>query len=145
MKATEPPVKVKEVFQCSSAVLWQALSNHDQMLKWYFDTIPEFEAKPGFLTQFRIQNESRVFTHRWEVVSAIPNSLLSYRWSYEEYPGDSMVHFSLKGSNPVELEVSMVVVEGFPSNIPEFERSSCQDGWNYFIKNSLAAHIKSIA
>lgn len=145
MKISDPKVTVTETFQCSASVLWRALSQHKQMIEWYFDNIPKFEAEVGFATRFQIENEGRVFTHRWEVIKAIPNQRLAYGWRYEEYPGDAIVHFSLSGSNPVALLVEMEIVEDFPSGIPEFELDSCQGGWDYFIRDSLAAYIKSLA
>jgi hypothetical protein len=35
----------------------------------------------------------------------------------------------------------MEVVEDFPDDIPEFDRESCQSGWNYLISESLSSYL----
>lgn len=142
MKINEPPVTVTETFQCSAETLWKALSDDTQMRAWYFDNIPQFEPRLGFKTEFSIENEDRVFTHCWEVVAAVPNEKLSYKWSYAEYPGEAVIHFLLSGSNPTQLVVTMDVIADFPDDIPEFDRESCQGGWNYFIGESLSNYLQ---
>lgn len=142
MKIDEAPVTVTKTFQCSATTLWLALSDDRQMRSWYFDNIPEFKPQIGFKTQFSIENESRIFTHHWEVTEALPNEKLSYKWSYAEYPGAAIIHFLLSGSSPTQLVVTMDVTEDFPNEIPEFDRESCQGGWDYFIGESLTKYLK---
>lgn len=142
MKVSEAPVTVTKTFQCSATTLWQALSDDTQMRSWYFGNILEFEPQLGFKTQFVIENEGRVFTHCWEVTEALPNEKLSYKWSYAEYAGEAIIHFLLSGSSPTQLVVTMEVTADFPDDIPEFDRDSCQGGWNYFIDESLAKYLQ---
>lgn len=143
MKATEPPVTVSGEFQCSVSALWQAISNPDEMRAWYFDNIPAFEAKVGFTTQFPVHNEGRKFTHRWEVTDVVPEKKLSYKWSYDEYPGDAEIHFLLSGNSPAQLQVTMDVLADFDDDIPEFRYESCQGGWDYFIGESLRNYLEA--
>lgn len=142
MKKNEPPITVTETFQCSAETLWQALSDVRKMRDWYFDNITQFEPRLGFKTRFVVENEGRIFTHCWEVTKAVPNEKLSYRWSYEEYSGAAIVYFLLQGSNPTRLLVTMDVIADFPDDITEFERASCQGGWDYFIGESLPKYIR---
>lgn len=141
MKISERIITLTEEFQCTANALWLALVEREQMTQWYFDNIPDFEPKIGFQTEFLIQNEGRAFTHQWEVLNVVPGRRISYRWRYKEYPGEAVIHFSLEHSNPVTLTVTMEVLADFPDDVPEFERSSCQGGWDYFIKESLAGYL----
>lgn len=141
MKKNEPPIVLKQEFQCSQESLWRAITEPKQMRLWYFDNIPDFKARVGFKVEFLIRNEGRTFTHQWEVLEVVPNKCLSYHWRYKEYPGEAVIHFTLERSAPVMLVVTMDVLTDFPDGVPEFERSSCVGGWNYFIKESLVDYF----
>jgi uncharacterized protein YndB with AHSA1/START domain len=138
MKKEDKPVVVEETFNKSVEEVWSAITELDQMVKWYFDNIPEFKPEVGFETKFIVKSEERTFPHLWKIVEVIPNKKIKYNWKYENYPGDSYVTFELfdeEGST--KLVVTNEVVEDFPNDIPEFKRESCKAGWNYFIKERL--------
>ena len=143
MKVSEPSIQLEEDFQTSLATVWTALTEITEMKKWYFDNIPDFQPKVGFKTQFPIHNEGRTFTHCWEVLEVMPQQLITYRWNYIEYSGDSTITFKLKEmGGRVRLNFSMVVLEDFPDGISEFERASGVAGWNYFIGERLRGYLE---
>lgn len=143
MKTTEAPVTVTQTFPCSASTLWSALTNIEEMRRWYFDNIPGFNPRVGFTTEFVVANEDRTFTHCWEILEAQVNEKLSYRWTYSEYEGEAIAHFSLSGSDPVVLTVTMEVLADFDDSVTEFTLESCQGGWDYFIADSLKNYIDS--
>jgi len=97
----------------------------------------------GHRSRFAVPVEDRTFTHLWEVTEAIPNQKLSYKWRYEEYPGDSFVTFELEEKEGgVNLRLSLNVTESFPDNIPEFKRESCINGWDYFLGQNLKKYLE---
>lgn len=113
------------------------------MQQWFFKAIPAFEARVGFQTKFKIENEGRSFIHLWTITEVKPFQKIIYNWKYEGYPGDSFVIFELieqeKGSC---LKLTHRIVESFSQDIPEFQRESCLGGWNYFIKESLPQFLE---
>lgn len=124
--------------------LWSALVDLEEMVQWYFDNIPDFKAEVGFQTQFLIANEGRNFTHLWEVIRVVTKKEISYSWQYAEYPGKSILTFSLlPAQEQLKLKVMVEVLEDFPQDIPEFKRESCVGGWNYFIGDSLTAYLSA--
>lgn len=137
------PVIVEQSFKASPQAVWNAITNRDQMIQWYFDNIPAFEATVGFKTQFNVESDGKDFFHMWEVTNAVPNKLIAYNWVYANYPGDAHVSFELvKDGEKTNLKLTARGMESFPQEIPEFTRESCQAGWNYFIKQSLKAYLK---
>ena len=137
MKANDLII-VEEHFNAPVEAVWNAISNLDTMIEWYFDNIPSFKPEVGFKSEFKVHSEERVFTHMWEVIEVEPLNKLVYSWVYPEYPGKSLIHFELfKENNTTLLRVTSEVLEDFPDHIPEFKNESCRDGWNYFIKNRL--------
>ena len=135
---------VEEFYPVDPATLWNAISDHKEMIEWFFDMIPEFEAEEGFTTRFVVQNEGRIFTHLWKVTELVPGSRLVLDWRYEEYPGSGQVIFELgswvEGS---KLKLINHGLDSFPKDVPEFSRESCLGGWNYFLKNRLKSYLET--
>ena len=142
MKSTDPPIVLEYLFNTSIDKLWHALTNLDQMTKWYFENIEAFKPEVGFQTKFAVQSGERTFTHLWKVTEALPKQLITYTWKYKEYPGDAFVTFELmEQKNQVKLRLKLIVLESFPDGIPEFTRESCIGGWNYFLGERLKEYF----
>ena len=145
LKSSDPPIIVSSEFNVSAEALWSALTDIDEMKKWYFENIPAFEPVVGFETQFAVQSEERLFTHRWKVMEVVPLKSITYSWEYKEYPGRALVTFELmEERSQIKLKLVNQVLEDFPHDIPEFQRSSCQAGWDYFIGDRLMRYFDGI-
>lgn len=142
MKSTDPPVIVNQHFQVDEKVLWKAITDVNEMRLWFFKEIPQFNPEPGFSTEFVIENEGRQFTHLWKIIEVDPVKRIVYDWSYREYPGRGKVIFQIdKLEKGCSLTLINEVTEDFSDDIPEFQRSSCQGGWEYFIQQQLPAYL----
>ncbi|MFQ5799923.1 MAG: SRPBCC domain-containing protein [Bacteroidota bacterium] len=142
MKKGDPPIVVEQSFDASIDTVWSAITEVDQMRRWYFENIPAFKAEVGFETQFETRNEGRIFPHRWKVAKVVPLKTLEYNWSFDGYPGDSFVTFELfEQDGSTRLRVTARIVESFPEGIPEFTRESCIGGWTYFINQRLRSFL----
>ncbi|WP_224490609.1 SRPBCC family protein [Robertkochia flava] len=142
MKTTDAPVIVSQSFSLPGERIWEAITQHREMVQWYFQDIPDFRPEVGFTTSFTVENEGRSFTHTWEVVEATPNKCIAYQWYYKEYPGCSVLRMELLDKEQTtELQVSHLVTADFPSGIPEFQREQCELGWKYFIQDALKQYL----
>ncbi|MFN2262195.1 MAG: SRPBCC domain-containing protein [Psychroflexus sp.] len=145
MKKTDHPIVVEEIYEVSVKELWQAITEPQQMRQWFFENIENFEAVVGFETSFIISNEGRVFPHLWKITEVVPQKKLAINWKYKNYSGDSVVTFELfELKQGVKLNLSHDILESFPEHIPEFSRTNCKAGWEYFIQNSLKNYLKKI-
>ena len=134
---------VTEIFDSPRQEVWKAITDHDQMIEWFFENIPNFRAEEGFHTKFLIENEGRQFTHLWTITEVIPDKKIVYDWRYKEYPGIGKVTFELsEKDNQTLLTLTNEGLESFPNDIDEFKEESCRGGWNYFINQRLKAYIK---
>ena len=139
---TSNPIVIEQVFDVTTETLWKAITQHQQMIQWYFENIPDFKPEVGFTTQFVIKNEGRQFTHLWEIVEVIPNKKIAYTWQYKEYEGESIAVFEiLEHEHQSLLRITCEGLETLPQDIPEFARESCQGGWKYFIKQRLKDYL----
>lgn len=144
MEDRSKPIIVSEDFNVTTVTVWSAITQVEQMREWFFENIPDFKPQVGFKTSFPVQSTNREFIHVWKIVEVIPERKITYDWSYENIEGSGNVIFELfdiKGG--CQLTLTNTGLDSFPDNIPEFNRQSCLDGWNYFIKDRLSNYLKS--
>lgn len=144
MKTSDELIIVEETFDSTAESVWNALTEIEQMKKWYFENIPAFKPEPGFKTEFIVKSEERNFLHMWEVTEVKLHQLIKYVWQFEHYQGKSSTAFEIaKLNNQAALKLTVEVLEDFQEDIPEFKRESCIAGWNYFINNRLKEYLKN--
>ncbi|MBT8265212.1 MAG: SRPBCC domain-containing protein [Bacteroidia bacterium] len=144
MKVNEAPVVVEAVFNLPKDMVWKAISNHTEMLNWYFDNIPAFKPEVGFSTQFNVKAPSQDFLHIWTITEVIPFQKLVYNWTFKDVEGSADVYFELFDlGDKTKLVVTNKVIEDFNDDIPEFKRESCLGGWHYFINERLKNYLNS--
>lgn len=142
MQLKRKPIVVELDINKEVGAVWNAITEHYQMVKWFFENIPAFEAKVGFETEFLIENEERKFTHVWKIEEIIPQQKIVYKWSYREYPGEGLVVFELiKKDSTTRLKLTNLGLNTFPKDVPEFSEENCYGGWKYFT-NRLKEYLE---
>lgn len=144
MSSTRELIIVEQIQNSSIVEVWNAITQHDQMIQWFFSNIPSFEPVVGFETEFLVRSGERNFTHIWKIIEVIPDNKIKYDWSYKDYEGVGFVTFELfeKGGQTL-LRLTNVGLETFPNDIPEFKGESCRGGWEYFIQKNLKAYLEN--
>ncbi len=143
MKNTTEPIVVTQTYPASAAEVWNAITRLDEMRQWFFDNIPEFKAETGFETKFNVKTPEREFMHLWKLTEVEPLKKITYRWRYENYPGEGHVTFDLTDQGrETLLTLTSTGMETFPAEIPEFTRESCLNGWKYFIEGRLKEYME---
>ena len=85
---------IERTYNASASKIWKAISDRDEMAKWYFD-LKEFKAEVGF--EFKFEggpSPDNQFTHLCKVTEVIPNKKLTYSWRYDGYEGIFFVAFA---------------------------------------------------
>ncbi|NQU48495.1 MAG: SRPBCC domain-containing protein [Planctomycetes bacterium] len=143
MQKDQPPVVVEQEFNRPVRDVWEAITEIDLMRQWYFENIPDFQAKVGFRTEFAVESGCRTFLHQWQVTQVEAPHKLVYSWRYPDFEGDAITIFEVSGYHQKSrLTVTMDIVKSFQKDIPEFERESCVGGWNYFICERLKSFLE---
>lgn len=136
------PIIVEQHFEKTMNVVWKAITEPDQMTKWFFENIPDFKPEVGFKTQFNVQSGERNFFHLWEIIDVDQGKKIVYDWRYQEYAGIGKVTFELvEKDGQTILKLINEGLESFPKDIPEFTKESCVGGWTYFIKERLKTYL----
>ena len=139
-------IVVEQTFPYSRETVWNAITQHGQMIKWFFDNIPDFKAEVGFETQFTVSVEERDFHHLWKITDVVPGQRIVYDWRYSDYAGVGIVTFEVfEEGDGARLRVTTEGVESFPQDVPEFSPESCEGGWKYFLQENLKSYLESSA
>jgi uncharacterized protein YndB with AHSA1/START domain len=65
MKKSDKPIIIEEIYDQTIETVWRALTEPNQMRKWFFSNIPDFEPKKGFKVEFNIVDGEKNFPHQW--------------------------------------------------------------------------------
>ncbi|HNS13132.1 MAG TPA: SRPBCC domain-containing protein [Bacteroidia bacterium] len=137
------PFIIERVYNAPVERVWKAISDKDEMKKWYFD-LTAFKAEPGFEFQFTGESEAnKTYLHLCRVKEVIVNRKLSYTWKYDGYEGESLVTIELfEEGTKTRLKLSHAGLESFPMSNPDFARTNFENGWNHIIGTSLQEHLQ---
>lgn len=130
------PFVIERTFNAPAALVWRALTNKEDMARWYFD-LPGFKAEAGCEFEFVVQHEGNTYHHLCKVTEVIPQTKISYTWRYKGYEGDSLVTFELfDEGGKTKLKLTHSGLETFPK-LPQFARKNFVGGWTHLVGTSL--------
>ncbi|MBK0401653.1 SRPBCC domain-containing protein [Adhaeribacter sp. BT258] len=135
-------IEIERTFNAPAQTVWLALTDKDQMKKWYFD-LAEFKPEPGFVFKFEGGAENRKFLHLCEVTEVIPERKLAYSWRYDGFSGNSLVTFELfPEGEKTRLKLTHAGLDTFPANEPALARPNFVEGWQQIIGVSLKQFLE---
>jgi uncharacterized protein YndB with AHSA1/START domain len=134
------PIVVTEKLDAPAAKVWDAITDNNSMMQWYFD-IKDFKAEPGFQFQF-LGGEEIKYLHLCKIKDVIPHKKLSYTWAYEGQDEETLVTFYLEeegGQTIIKLEHEGV--EKLSPYGADFAKENFVNGWNHIIGTSLKEFV----
>src|SRR6478609_4315181 len=90
----DSPFVIERTFNAPINTVWSAITDKDQMKKWYFD-LPEFKPEVGFEFTFIGGTECNSYLHLCKITEVIEGRKLTHSWRYDGYEGNSFVTFEL--------------------------------------------------
>lgn len=138
------PVVVETEIAAPVELVWNALTDKDQMKKWYFN-LDDFKPEKGFRFSFPGQgHQGAQYVHVCTITDVIPLQRLQYSWEYEGYSGYSLITFALTESDgKTRVKLTHHGLETFPQDNPDFAWNSFHAGWNEIIGKSLPDFLAS--
>ena len=136
-------VIIERTFNAPIAKVWKAITDRDEMEKWYFN-LKEFKTEIGFQFQFDGGPPGgEVYTHLCKVVDVINGKKISYSWRFKGYEGISFVTFELFAEgNKTKVKLTHEGLETFPANKPELAAHNFVEGWTHIIGTSLKNYVE---
>src|SRR5215203_4587790 len=125
------PIVVEARFNAPVSSIWKALTDEDEMRKWYFD-LPGFVPEKGFEFNFSGGPSSeKQYLHLCKITDVLPEKRLTYSWRYDGYAGNSFVTFELENENDdTRFKLTHAGIETFPADNADLERKNFVEGWN---------------
>lgn len=136
-------VIVERTYNASIDKTWSALTSVDEMRNWYFQ-LEDFKPKAGFKFDFLGGPEDgKQYLHLCEVTEVEESKKITYSWRYDNYPGNSLVIWELfaKGDQTL-LRLTHSGLETFAGLGVEFEKTSFNGGWTYFLHTALKGYLE---
>ena len=135
------PLITESTYNAPVDIVWQAITDHEQMKQWYFD-IESFKPEVGFEFTFKGENEGRVYIHLCKITEVIPGRKLKHSWRYQDYEGISYVTFELfPEENKTRIKLTHEGLESFPT-LPDFARNNFKEGWTMIIGTLLKDFVE---
>jgi uncharacterized protein YndB with AHSA1/START domain len=137
------PLIVRRTFNLPAARIWKAITDIDEMRRWYFD-VENFKPEIGCEFRFVVQHEGNTYDHRCKVTEVIPQKKIAYTWRYHGHEGTSLVAFELIANDQrTKLKLTHAGLENFPA-VPMFARGNFQRGWTSLIGESLPDYVENL-
>lgn len=137
------PVVVERTFAAPASVIWRAITDRNEMAKWYFK-LEKFEPIKGFEFQFTGGPEDGVqYLHFCKITEVIEGQKLAYSWRFDGYAGDSEVSFELfPEGDQTRVRITHAGVATFPAiKYPDLARHNFEAGWRGILDVALAGYL----
>lgn len=122
-------------------VIWKALTSASEMKNWYF-AMEKFIPEPGFCFRMFGEKNGKFFPIRCCIIQAEKNKLLTYSWSYEEFPVETLLRFELEEDGKKTLvRVTHSGLDAFPKEMEHLDSKHHKESWN----NIIGKHLKTYA
>ncbi len=141
----EETVIVEATFTTPARNVWAAITNNNEMAKWYFK-LQDFKPEAGFVFEFKGGPEDGMqYLHHCEIKEVIPGKKLIHTWKYTGYAGESVVSWELfdNEDGTTRLKLTHSGLESFPADNPDFDKQNFAMGWNYIINTSLFNYLQN--
>lgn len=142
IKPAEPFV-IERLLNAPVALVWKAISNKEEMKKWYFD-LAEFKPEVGFEFSFTGGSEEKSYLHLCCVTAAETEKKLAYTWRYDGYEGNSEVTFELFAEgDKTRLVLTHTGLNSFTTVNKDFARESFEEGWTFIVGKQLPEYLRN--
>jgi uncharacterized protein YndB with AHSA1/START domain len=138
------PVIIERTFDAPVEKVWTAITDRDEMGKWYFD-LKEFRAEVGFEFRFLSgRDKNNQYLHICKITEVIPEKKISYSWRYGGYEGISYVSFELFAEESTRVMLTHTGLESFPASNPDLAKENFAAGWEQIIGTSLKEYLEKV-
>jgi uncharacterized protein YndB with AHSA1/START domain len=134
-------VVIERTFNAPVARVWKALTDVEEMRRWYFD-LKEFKPEVGFEFEFVVEHEGITYHHLCRVTEVVPQKKIAYTWRYKGEVGNSLVTVQLfPEGDKTRLRLTHEGLETFPKT-PAYARKNFEAGWTAIIGSELKQFLE---
>jgi len=135
MSAT--PFVIERTYDVPVEKVWKAITDSNQLKKWYFEDIKGFKPEVGTEFTFTGQMDDIIYYHICKVLEVEPQKKLKHSWRYRDTPGNSFVTWELfPAGNKTTVRLTHEGLETFPAT-EVFARKNFEGGWTQIVGTML--------
>lgn len=137
-------VIVKQRFNAHPEKVWKAITNKEEMKKWYFD-IPDFKLELHNEFSFYESDEEKKYHHHGEILEIIPEKKLKHSWSYPDISKEkTLVKWEIEADGEgTSLTLTHKGIENFEHLGKDFSHHNFEEGWKEIVSKSLKEFIEN--
>jgi uncharacterized protein YndB with AHSA1/START domain len=134
-------VIIEKIFEAPASTIWKALTDADEMRKWYFD-IADFKPVLGHEFSFVAGDGNKQWLHLCRITEVSEGKVIAYDWRYDGYSGNSNVRFELTPEKEkTRLRITHTGLESFPQEVKELHVGNFEKGWQSFMEEGLINYL----
>lgn len=141
------PLKQERIFNVSSALLWEVLTNKEHLKQWYFDFADDWKLEIGNQFDWKATSPDCVeWLHRGKMLEIITGKKISHTWEYPGYKGSSVVTWELDAinSDTTRLILTHEFIIPFDTAVEALRRENFVEGWTAIIHTSLKEYLEKL-
>ena len=136
------PVNIERTFDAPMETVWKAITEIEQMKKWFMGELHSFKAEVGFETEFMVRHEGKEYPHLWKVIEVEPGRKYSVEWRFKGYSGSSLATMELFAeAGGTKLRLTHAGLESYPRGATELSRANFASGWSSLINEKLPDYL----
>jgi len=137
---------LEKIYKAPIEMVWKAITDREQMKKWYFDLPETFNPVVGSEFEWYGKDEEcNEWLHRGKVVEIIQGKKIAHTWEYPGFTGTSTVSWELISIDEKTTKLILTHVFNIPfdTTIETFRRENFVAGWNQIININLTEFLVS--
>ena len=139
------PFKIERIYKASIQKVWAALTEKDQLKKWYFDFSEGFKLEVGHeFDWYAGPPDGKQWHHRGKILEVIPGKKLKHSWEYPGYTGKANVIWELSevDTKTTKLNFTFEIVVPFEQTEEALKRKNFVEGWNHIVNVGLTEFVE---
>ena len=135
------PIVVTKVIDAPAGKVWTAITDKDQMKKWYFH-IEDFQPEVGFEFSFEGGDDKKKYLHLCKITAVVPGQKITYSWRYENTENTYVTFELIPDGDRTTVKLTHEGVERIEKEEPAYARENFEAGWQQIIGVNLKDYLK---
>lgn len=134
------PVKMERIFKLPARNVWDALTDNEQMKKWYFDFKGNFKTEVGHVFEWEAgPPNGKKWLHRGKILEVETGKKLVHSWEFPGYEGEAKLTWELEETPEKETKLNLRFdfIKPFDPKVETLRRKNFAEGWKQFMNFEL--------
>jgi len=140
----ESDIIIERAYPVPLSRLWKALTEREELKRWYFDFPEEFQLIIGAeFDWYAGPPDGKQWLHRGKMLEIVAGKKILHTWEYPGYKGSSRVCWELRELDPDNslVHFKQIFDVPFDPTEPELVHHNFVEGWTYILNTALVEYL----